>query len=100
MTHSVRFAPSPTGYLHIGNLRPALFNWLFAQREGGRFVLRYDDTDTERSKREYADAILEDIRWIGIQPDEIARQSDRIALYDAAAERLRAKGLLYPSTLR
>ncbi|KTR06629.1 glutamyl-tRNA ligase [Aureimonas ureilytica] len=96
MTHSVRFAPSPTGYLHIGNLRPALFNWLFAQREGGRFVLRYDDTDTERSKREYADAILEDIRWIGIQPDEIARQSDRIALYDAAAERLRAKGLLYP----
>lgn len=96
MTVTVRFAPSPTGYLHIGNLRPALFNWLFAQREGGRFVLRYDDTDTERSRREYADAILEDIQWIGIRPDEIVRQSERIALYDAAAERLREKGLLYP----
>ncbi|WP_062117071.1 glutamate--tRNA ligase [Aureimonas sp. AU40] len=96
MSVSVRFAPSPTGYLHIGNLRPALFNWLFAQREGGRFVLRYDDTDVERSKREYADAILEDIGWIGIRPDLILRQSDRIALYEAAAEQLREKGVLYP----
>lgn len=96
MTVSVRFAPSPTGYLHIGNLRPALFNWLFAQREGGRFVLRYDDTDLERSRREYADAILQDIRWIGIEPNETVRQSERIALYKAAADRLRANGLLYP----
>ena len=96
MTVSVRFAPSPTGYLHIGNLRPALFNWLFAQRNGGRFVLRYDDTDIERSRREYADAILEDIRWIGIQPDEIARESERIDLYDRAAAQLREAGLLYP----
>ncbi len=96
MSVSVRFAPSPTGYLHIGNLRPALFNWLFAKREGGRFVLRYDDTDVERSRAEYAEAILEDIRWIGIEPDEIVRQSDRIALYDAAADRLREAGVFYP----
>ncbi|MBB3949574.1 glutamate--tRNA ligase [Aureimonas jatrophae] len=96
MAPIVRFAPSPTGYLHIGNLRPALFNWLFAQREGGRFILRYDDTDLERSKREYADAVLEDIAWIGIHPDEIVRQSDRLDRYDAAFERLRASGAIYP----
>ncbi|WP_062011468.1 glutamate--tRNA ligase [Aureimonas sp. AU4] len=96
MAPIVRFAPSPTGYLHIGNLRPALFNWLFAQREGGRFILRYDDTDLERSKREYADAVLEDIEWIGLRPDEIARQSQRLDRYDAASERLRDSGAIYP----
>ncbi|MBB3999142.1 glutamate--tRNA ligase [Aureimonas pseudogalii] len=96
MTIIVRFAPSPTGYLHIGNLRPALFNWLFAQREGGRYVLRFDDTDAERSKPEYAAAILEDLNWIGIEPDEVTAQSDRLALYDAAADRLREAGWLYP----
>ncbi|WP_102959116.1 glutamate--tRNA ligase [Mangrovicella endophytica] len=96
MIVTVRFAPSPTGYLHIGNLRTALFNWLFAKAEGGQFVLRYDDTDRERSRQEYADAIREDLAWIGIQPDAVLRQSDRIALYDAAAERLKAAGLLYP----
>ncbi|WP_062202919.1 glutamate--tRNA ligase [Aureimonas sp. AU12] len=95
MTITVRFAPSPTGYLHIGNLRPALFNWLFATSRGGRFVLRYDDTDRERSKPEYATAILEDLRWIGIEPAEVVAQSDRIALYDAASLRLRDAGLLY-----
>ncbi len=96
MTVFVRFAPSPTGYLHIGNLRPALFNWLFAQRHGGRFLLRYDDTDRDRSKAEYAEAIAEDLAWIGIRPDAVARQSDRLSHYDAAADLLRDSGLLYP----
>ena len=96
MTVTVRFAPSPTGFLHIGNARPALMNWLFALREGGRFVLRYDDTDRERSTAEFAQAIGEDLAWLGIHPHESFRQSDRIAQYDAAAERLRAAGLLYP----
>lgn len=91
----VRFAPSPTGYLHIGNARPALFNWLFARRHRGRFLLRYDDTDTARSKPEYAAAIAEDLGWLGILPDQVIRQSERLAIYDAAAERLRAAGRLY-----
>lgn len=91
----VRFAPSPTGYLHIGNARPALFNWLFARRHQGRFLLRYDDTDIARSKQEYADAIAEDLGWLGIVPDLVIRQSERLAIYDAAAERLRAAGRLY-----
>ncbi|SJZ87144.1 glutamate--tRNA ligase [Consotaella salsifontis] len=96
MTVTVRFAPSPTGYLHIGNLRTALFNWLFAQRSNGRFILRFDDTDRERSRSEYSEAIVEDLAWIGIQPDRVEHQSRRIALYDAAAERLKAAGVLYP----
>lgn len=96
MTPLVRFAPSPTGYLHIGNARPALFNWLFARRQGGRFLLRYDDTDIARSKPEYADAIAEDLAWLGIVPDLVIRQSERLAIYDAAAERLKAASRLYP----
>jgi len=92
----VRFAPSPTGYLHIGNARPALFNWLFARRHGGRFLLRYDDTDTQRSQAAFAEAIAEDLAWLGIHPDLTIRQSERLAIYDAAAERLRAAGRLYP----
>jgi glutamyl-tRNA synthetase len=92
----VRFAPSPTGRLHIGNARTALFNYLHAKKHGGRFILRYDDTDRARSTVEFADAIAEDLRWLGIVPDEVARQSERFARYDAAAERLRARGLLYP----
>ena len=91
----VRFAPSPTGYLHIGNARPALFNWLFARRQGGRFLLRYDDTDLARSKAEYAEAIAEDLGWLGIVPDLVIRQSERLAIYDAAAERLRGAERLY-----
>lgn len=91
----VRFAPSPTGYLHIGNARPALFNWLFARRHGGRFLLRYDDTDLARSKAEYAEAIAEDLGWLGIAPDLVIKQSERLAIYDAAAERLRGAGRLY-----
>ncbi|KAA2237045.1 glutamate--tRNA ligase [Salinarimonas soli] len=95
MTVIVRFAPSPTGYLHIGNARTALLNALFARREGGTFVLRYDDTDLARSKREYADAILEDLRWLGVPPDVTVRQSERFPLYADAAERLKAAGRLY-----
>jgi glutamyl-tRNA synthetase len=95
-TPLVRFAPSPTGYLHIGNARPALFNWLFARRHGGRFLLRYDDTDLARSKPEFAEAIPEDLGWLGIVPDLVIRQSDRLAIYDAAADTLRAAGRLYP----
>ena len=90
MTVTVRFAPSPTGYLHIGNARPALMNWLFALREGGRFILRYDDTDLERSREAYAQAIGEDLEWLGIVPHEVFRQSDRLAHYDAAVEQLAA----------
>ncbi len=95
MAPIVRFAPSPTGYLHIGNARTALLNALFARREGGTFVLRYDDTDLARSKPEYADAILEDLRWLGAPPDLTVRQSERFELYGAAAERLKAAGRLY-----
>ena len=96
MTPVYRFAPSPTGYIHIGNARTALLCWCLAQRQGGRFVLRYDDTDRERSKREYADAIAVDLAWFGIVPDLVLRQSERLGLYDAAADRLRAAGRLYP----
>jgi len=92
----LRFAPSPTGYLHIGNARSALFNGLYARRHGGRFMLRYDDTDLARSKPEYAAAIAEDLAWLGITPDLVISQSQRLSLYDAAAEDLRAAGRLYP----
>lgn len=95
MTPIVRFAPSPTGLLHIGNARTALLNALFARREGGRFILRLDDTDAERSRPEFAEAIEVDLAWLGIAPDQVVRQSERIALYDEAAERLRAAGRLY-----
>lgn len=92
---TVRFAPSPTGRLHIGNARTALLNWLYAKRRGGRFVLRLDDTDRARSREEYAEAIVEDLAWLGIAPDEIVRQSDRAERHAAAAERLKAAGRLY-----
>ncbi|POR52354.1 glutamate--tRNA ligase [Bosea psychrotolerans] len=92
----VRTAPSPTGFLHIGNVRSIMFNWLFARRHGGRFLLRYDDTDLARSKPEFADAIAEDLAWLGVIPDFVIRQSDRLAIYDAAAARLREAGRLYP----
>ena len=92
----VRFAPSPTGYLHVGNARIALANALFARRHGAAVLLRIDDTDQERSRADYAQAIEHDLRWLGIAWDESFRQSDRLALYDAAAARLRASGRLYP----
>ena len=92
----VRFAPSPTGRIHIGNARTAFFNFLFAKKNGGSFVLRFDDTDLERSRKEYADGIEVDLRWMGIDPDLIVRQSERFALYDAAAKKLKEMGRLYP----
>lgn len=92
----LRFAPSPTGYLHVGNARVAVANWLLARRHGGRFVLRFDDTDTERSKPEYAAGIEEDLRWLGLDWDDSFRQSDRLERYELAAEKLKKSGHLYP----
>ncbi|WP_135467369.1 glutamate--tRNA ligase [Crenalkalicoccus roseus] len=92
----LRFAPSPTGLLHVGNARVALVNWLLARRHGGTVLLRLDDTDTARSRAEYAAALEEDLRWLGLDWDESFRQSDRMARYQAAAERLKAAGRLYP----
>ena len=92
----VRFAPSPTGLLHLGNARPALFNWLFALASGGEFILRLDDTDQARSSREFALAIREDLAWLGISPHGVFSQSGRLALYDDARDRLIAAGRLYP----
>jgi glutamyl-tRNA synthetase len=92
----VRFAPSPTGYLHVGNARIALANVLFARRHGARVLLRIDDTDPQRSRPEYEQAIAHDLRWLGLDWDETFRQSARAALYAAAADRLRASGRLYP----
>jgi glutamyl-tRNA synthetase len=92
----VRFAPSPTGYLHVGGARTALFNWLFARHEGGTLLLRIEDTDIERNRPELVDGILEEIRWLGIEWDEGPLfQSQRLDLYRAAAERLLASGAAY-----
>ena len=92
----VRFAPSPTGAIHIGNARTALLNFLYSKKHHGEFILRFDDTDVERSKEEYAEAIEVDLAWLGVVPDRVLRQSHRFALYNEAAERLRAAGRLYP----
>ena len=97
MTTIVRFAPSPTGLLHVGNARTAMLNWLFAKKENGKFLLRIDDTDTERSEPEYERAILEDLSWLGLTHDGFARQSERSDAYQRAAEKLRASGRLYPA---
>jgi glutamyl-tRNA synthetase len=96
MSVTVRFAPSPTGNIHIGNARTALFNWLFALQRGGRFILRFDDTDTARSRQEYTDAIQADLTWLGVRPDVTMHQSARFATYDAAVEKLKEAGVLYP----
>ena len=92
----VRFAPSPTGLLHVGNVRAALVNWLYARKTGGSFILRLDDTDAERSTDEFAEAIQQDLVWLGLDWDEAFKQSERLALYDAAAAKLRDAGRLYP----
>jgi glutamyl-tRNA synthetase len=92
----VRFAPSPTGYLHIGNARTALFNALFALKHHGQFVLRLDDTDTVRSKEEFAEAIKQDLQWLGIGIDRLEKQSARLERYNEVAEKLKAEGRLYP----
>lgn len=93
---TTRFAPSPTGLLHVGNLRQVIHNWLFARAHGGRFLLRVDDTDAARSEERYVDAIRADLAWLGITPDGEYRQSERFALYEAAFDRLRASGHIYP----
>ncbi|HET6239394.1 MAG TPA: glutamate--tRNA ligase [Acetobacteraceae bacterium] len=93
---TVRFAPSPTGLLHVGNARAALANHLFARNHGGRFILRIDDTDPERSKDEYAEAIARDLRWLGLEWSDSFRQRDRLDHYAAAADRLKQSGRLYP----
>ncbi|MBP6029983.1 MAG: glutamate--tRNA ligase [Sphingobium sp.] len=96
MTVITRFAPSPTGQLHVGNLRAAIHNWMWARKHGGRFLLRLDDTDTERSKEEYAEGIRTDLAWLGLTPDAEVRQSDRFALYETRFTELRAAGRVYP----
>ena len=93
---TVRFAPSPTGRIHIGNARTALINWIVARKAGGQFILRFDDTDSARSREEYAEAIAQDLDWLGVKPDLTVRQSARVDLYETAAERLKASGQLYP----
>lgn len=90
-----RFAPSPTGHIHVGNLRTALFNYLIARKAGGTFILRLDDTDQERSKEEYADGIKRDLDWLGLHWDRVERQSLRLDRYAEAADQLRAAGRLY-----
>ncbi len=92
----VRFAPSPTGRLHVGNARQALINWLFARKRGGEFILRFDDTDTERSKEEYVEGIRQDLGWLGLDWDREERQSARMDRYNDVTNQLKGSGLLYP----
>lgn len=92
---TTRFAPSPTGYIHIGNLRTALMNYLIARKAGGTFILRIDDTDPERSKEEYVDGIKQDLEWLGLHWDKVERQSERLERYHAAADKLREMGRFY-----
>jgi glutamyl-tRNA synthetase len=91
-----RFAPSPTGLLHIGNVRTALVAWLYARKAGGSFILRLDDTDRERSREEFVQAIEQDLEWLGLGWDRLERQSDRLERYAQVIEDLKAKGRIYP----
>lgn len=97
MTVITRFAPSPTGRIHVGNIRTALHNWLWARKHGGSFILRLDDTDQERSTEAFAVSIREDLAWLGLVPDEEQRQSQRFDRYEEALERLTAAGRAYPA---
>lgn len=92
----VRFAPSPTGHMHIGNTRTALFNWLWAKKMGGKFMLRIDDTDFLRSKKEYEDSLRESLKWLGLTWTEEARQSARFDRYNEVVAKLKAEGRIYP----
>lgn len=96
MTVVTRFAPSPTGYLHVGNVRTALINWIFARANNGNFILRIDDTDKERSKQEYVDGIFRDLEWLGLTWDELHYQSKRMDLYEDAKNKLISAERLYP----
>ncbi len=95
MTVTVRFAPSPTGLLHVGNARMALVNWLYARKHNGKAILRLDDTDQDRSTLEFADAIQADLKWLGLDWDTVERQSDRLEAYNAAFDHLKSGGRLY-----
>lgn len=95
MTVLTRFAPSPTGKIHVGNARTALFCWLFAKANGGQFMLRLDDTDSERSTEAFARGIITDLAWLGLAHDLTAKQSERFSKYDAAFEKLKTDGLIY-----
>jgi glutamyl-tRNA synthetase len=95
MSVTTRFAPSPTGRLHVGNIRTALHNFLFARKNGGQFILRIDDTDSERSTQEFDQAIRDDLAWLGLHPDRIVRQSERFVLYEREFDRLKAAGRVY-----
>jgi len=97
MSVVTRFAPSPTGRLHVGNIRTAIHNWLWARKHGGRFILRLDDTDQARSEEAFAESIREDLAWLGLVPDAEFRQSDRFDRYEAALARLVEAGRAYPS---
>ena len=92
---TTRFAPSPTGWIHVGNLRTALMNYLIARKAGGEFILRIDDTDPNRSKEEYVDGIKRDLDWLGLHWDRVERQSLRLEKYHAAAQELRDLGRFY-----
>ena len=96
MVVRVRFAPSPTGRLHVGNIYIALHNWLYARKAGGEFLLRLDDTDRERSTEDFANGIKTDLEWLGLNWNLFDRQSQRLSIYDEAAERLREGSRLYP----
>jgi glutamyl-tRNA synthetase len=97
MTVVTRFAPAPTGRLHVGNIRTAVHNWLWARKQGGRFILRLDDTDRERSSEAHVQGLREDLAWLGLDPDEEHRQSARFDRYEAALGRLREAGRVYPA---
>src|SRR5579863_405147 len=91
----VRFAPSPTGFLHVGSARTFIFNWLFARHNGGTMVLRLDDTDLERNTEASVQSIFEGLRWLGLDWDEEYKQSERLALHRAAAVQIQEKNLAY-----
>src|SRR5262245_52721830 len=91
----VRFAPSPTGFLHIGGARTALFNWMYARAQGGKFILRIEDTDQVRSKTEYLDEIMDSMQWLGLKWDEFYKQSDRFDIYRKYAKQLLDEGKAY-----
>ena len=95
MTVVTRFAPSPTGRLHVGNIRAALHNYLFARKHGGTFILRIDDTDRERSTSEFDQLIRDDLHWMGLNPDKVVRQSERFDLYEREFQRLKDTGRVY-----
>jgi glutamyl-tRNA synthetase len=91
-----RFAPSPTGHIHLGNMRSCFLNWIFAKKENGKFILRFDDTDKERSKQEFVDSIQEDLKWMNVNHDEIFYQSKRLDRYNEVFDQLILKKIVYP----